>query len=58
VAFVVLPLALSRETLIESALVVLAVAALVVGSGAILLFRRERGRAKAEPATVRPDDPV
>ena len=39
-----LPLALNRETLIVSALFVLAVAGVVVAWGAIVLFGRERRR--------------
>ena len=48
-AIAVLPLALNRETLIESALVVLAVAALVVAWGAVVLVRRERRGARGRP---------
>jgi hypothetical protein len=39
-----LPLALNRETLIVSALVVLAVAGVVVAWGAVVMFDRERRR--------------
>jgi hypothetical protein len=42
VAIPLLPLALNRETLIESALAVLGAAAVVVAWGAVMLFRRER----------------
>ena len=41
-----LPLALNRETLIVSALVVLALAGLVVAWGALVWFGRERRRGR------------
>lgn len=53
-----LPLAISRETLIESALVVLAVAALAVGYGAVILLRRERRRARSVAGSPGPDEPA
>jgi len=50
VALALLPFAIDRETLIETALVLLAIAALVVGFGAVVLFRRERRRPGARSA--------
>lgn len=41
-----LPLALNRETLIVSALVVLGLASVVVAWGAVVLFARERRRSR------------